>query len=48
MRAWARLLALDLRRLTRSAGTAAAIILLLVLGVYVAWRAGRNVEAART
>ncbi|MYB31946.1 MAG: hypothetical protein F4Y20_05340, partial [Acidobacteria bacterium] len=48
MRAWARLLALDLRRLTRSAGTAAAIILLLALGVYVAWRAGRNVEAAQT
>ena len=47
MRAWARLLALDLRRLTRSAGTAAAIVLLLVLGIYGAWRAGRNAEAAR-
>lgn len=48
MRAWARLLALDLRRLTRSAGTAAAIILLLVLGIYVAWRGGRDAEAARS
>ena len=48
MRAWARLLTLDLRRLTRSAGTLAAIILLLALGIYGAWRAGRSAEAART
>ena len=48
MRAWARLLALDLRRLTRSAGTAAAVILLLALGLYAAWRAGRNVDAAQS
>ncbi len=46
MRAWTRLLALDLKRLTRSAGTAAAVILLLVLGTYGAWRARQNVEAA--
>lgn len=48
MSAWGRLLALDLRRLTRSAGTAAAILLLLALGIYGAWRAGQNVEAARS
>ena len=46
MSAWARLVALDLRRVTRSTGTAAAIIVLLVLGTYGAWRAGASVEAA--
>jgi len=47
LRAPARLLLLDLKRLIRSGGAAVAILLLLALGVYVAWRGGQNEEAAQ-
>ena len=46
MKACFRLLRLDLLRLTRSTGVAAAIVLLLAIGVYAAWRGGQNVGAA--
>ena len=46
MKAWLRLLRLDTLRLTRSTGVAAALILLLAIGIYAAWRGGRNIEAA--
>ncbi|MDE2661810.1 MAG: DUF3526 domain-containing protein [Gemmatimonadota bacterium] len=46
MRARLRLLRLDILRLTRSTGVAVAVVLLLAIGVYAAWRGGRNVEAA--
>ncbi|MXW66119.1 MAG: DUF3526 domain-containing protein [Gemmatimonadales bacterium] len=46
MRARLRLLRLDMLRLTRSTGVAIAVVLLLAIGVYAAWRGGRNIEAA--
>ncbi len=47
MRSQARLLALDLRRLTRSRGVVITIVLLLGLGIHVAWRGGEKIEAAQ-
>ena len=46
MKAWFRLLRLDTLRLTRSTGVAAAVVLFLAVGIYAAWRGGRNIEAA--
>lgn len=46
MKARLRLLRLDILRLTRSTGVAVAVALLLAIGVYAAWRGGRNIEAA--
>lgn len=46
MKAWFRLLRLDTLRLTRSTGVAAAVVLFLAIGIYAAWRGGRNIEAA--
>ena len=48
MRARFRLLRLDILRLTRSTGVATAVVLLLAIGVYAAWRGGRNIEAAES
>ena len=48
MRARFRLLRLDILRLTRSTGVATAAVLLLAIGVYAAWRGGRNIEAAES
>lgn len=48
MRARFRLLKLDLLRLGRSAGPAVAVVLLLAIGVYAAWRGARNVEAVES
>ncbi|WP_419949007.1 ABC transporter permease [Candidatus Palauibacter sp.] len=46
MRARFRLLRLDMLRLTRSTGVAVAVVMLLAVGVYAAWRGGRSIEAA--
>lgn len=46
MKAWFRLLRLDTLRLTRSTGVAVSVVLLLAIGIYAAWRGGRNIETA--
>ena len=46
MEGWFRLLRLDTLRLTRSTGVAIAVVLFLAIGIYAAWRGGRNIEAA--
>ena len=48
MRVWFRLLRLDTLRLARSTGVAVAVLLLLAIGIYAAWRSGRNIEAAES
>ncbi len=48
MRVWLRLLRLELLRLARSRGVAVAVVLLLAIGFYAAWRGGRNIEAAES
>ncbi|MCY3677706.1 MAG: hypothetical protein OXH66_08900 [Gemmatimonadetes bacterium] len=44
--AWIRLIRLELARLIRSGGVAAAALLLLGLGVYAGWQGNRRVQAA--
>ncbi len=46
MRAWARLIRLELARLVRSGGVVVAGALLLAVGVYAAWDGKRGVQAA--
>ena len=44
--AWMRLIRLEFARVVRSGGTAAAVLLLLGLGVYAGWQAKQRIQAA--
>ena len=46
--AWIRLIRLEFARVIRSGGVAAALLLLLGLGVYASWQGSRRIQAAET
>ncbi len=46
MRAWVRLLKLDMLRTTRARGVSVAMLLLLGMGIYGAWRGGQGRDSA--